>query len=296
MDIRVAAELDRAALHQLWQDTFGDDSTFIDASLDVYAGKGHIYVAHEGEALLSQLLAVPCKIGSFNGVYLYALATTISARGKGIMTKLMKYAEDAEAKQGAVFACLIPANAPLFDYYKTRGYTVTSKLFWQNILVKNEKTKNEALSTDVPNAGLLIDLRQNYATRPYVDFEPERLQIITKDLAQEGFRVFYASCGYALAKKQEDFVLIPEFFVQNGFDEFFYCAIASALNTTNLLISTTKPLDNVLQISGIQKPFALFKSLSDYFVLDTPPYMRFGFEYLTSNINPAEIPPVIINA
>lgn len=279
MEVRLARKTDRAAIHSLWKNTFGDAASFIEDSLDVFAEKEHVYVAAEDDIVLSQLLAVPCKIGADKGIYLYALATAPQARNKGAMTKLMRYAELEEFKNGSVFSVLIPATPSLFNYYKARGYTVTASLYWQaTLLQRSIVTENKAVvSQIVPK--LLQSLREKFCRCLCVSFKQEAFCFVTEDLKKEQFFILYAQNGYAVAKKNEGYIFVPEIFVQKGFETQFIDSMVEALGEGKYVVSSQSSVFSFISNTNHPTPFALLKPFTPkYSAAFNTFYLRFGFE------------------
>lgn len=166
---RTARDSDTAALLSLWNRVFGDDETVAAGGLNQFAGTGNVFVADDNGTPVAMLLAVPCHIGSQRGIYLYALATEPDYRGNGIMSQLMAAAEQHKIHEGAQFSVLIPAEIPLFAYYKKRGYSQRLQL---RVLQQNAKDADGARPTFTPvESNQLTCLRNQYLQGSRVEFD-----------------------------------------------------------------------------------------------------------------------------
>lgn len=119
---RVATPADQPALAALFAESFGDPPAFAGEVIEKFAGPGNVFLAEEQGAPQALLCAVPVTLGGRPGAYYYGLCTAPAARGKGLMTGLMDWAERELKQRGAAFAVLIPAGPPLFGFYAARGF------------------------------------------------------------------------------------------------------------------------------------------------------------------------------
>lgn len=119
---RVAQNADQQALAALFAESFGDPPAFADGVIEKFAGPGNVFLAEENGAPAALLCAVPVTLNGRPGAYYYGLCTAPAARGKGLMTGLMEWAEGELKRRGAAFAALIPAGPALFGFYAARGF------------------------------------------------------------------------------------------------------------------------------------------------------------------------------
>ncbi|MDE5585367.1 MAG: GNAT family N-acetyltransferase, partial [Muribaculaceae bacterium] len=116
---------------ELWRETFHDSSRYIELVFDNYFSQDNIFVRYHENRLIASLLSIPYEFQiltkegektKIKGRYLCGLATHPDYRKRGIMTELMKEAEQAASINGYDLTFLIPADQPLREYYKRRGY------------------------------------------------------------------------------------------------------------------------------------------------------------------------------
>lgn len=273
---RVATAEDRPALAALWQQVFGDDTPFVTACLNVFAGPGNVYLAQdEAGGVQAMLLTVPCRIGFTQGVYLYALATLPAARGKGVMSGLMTFAERRALAGGAQFAALIPANVGLFGYYRNRGYTKDIVFRYASRELRPKLVGLADFSRPSPET--FFRLRERFITAPYIAFPADRQEMILADLYDSGGGIVRATDGYAVFFRQEDRLLVPELFAEDDTQaENLLGALAeqSGLSKAEL---TLPQQGGPFAGQGLLRPAALIKPL-DYAYAHEEVYLRFALD------------------
>lgn len=234
---RKAEAVDAPAIIALWEAVFGDDAATIAHILDAFAGRGNVFVAEGEGTLQASLLAVPCHAGNGNGVYLYALATKPECRGYGVMSGLMKFAEEEARSRGAAFSALIPASDSLFGFYEKRGYKTAS----MRLLGKDAEAKSVAdisFSTLTPEQ--YLGLRGSVFDRIYKNLHPihfslSRTAFILDDLAAEGYGAAVSGAGYAIYHTETSFV--AELAADEVEAERLLCAIAGRTGKSRFLLT-----------------------------------------------------------
>ncbi|MBO5322995.1 MAG: GNAT family N-acetyltransferase [Oscillospiraceae bacterium] len=113
-------------LRQLWKEAFGDS----DAFLDVFFSHGYSprrcrCITDDGQ-VAAALYWFDCSFAGKKIAYLYAVATAVSHRGKGLCRKLMADTHALLANQGYAGAILVPGEGSLFDFYAAMGYETIS--------------------------------------------------------------------------------------------------------------------------------------------------------------------------
>ena len=121
-EFRYSTWEDRAGLTQLWQQAFGDETPFIDAFFETAYAPVRSRVAVEEGRIAGMLFWFECSYRKEKMAYLYAVATDLSFRGKGIATALMKDCERVLKEQGYDGVILSPGSRELFRFYRERGY------------------------------------------------------------------------------------------------------------------------------------------------------------------------------
>lgn len=114
-------------LQALWQLVFEDDAAYTDIFFNtVFRAEDAMVFEKDGEILsMLFLLAVafPTDTGvSYQGRYVYAVATHPKARGKGYCGALLRQSEEEIAARGERFAALHPASETLYGFYRRFGY------------------------------------------------------------------------------------------------------------------------------------------------------------------------------
>lgn len=126
-ECRQALPQERSQTHQLWQTVFGDTPQAQDLFYDLCAPQGPLVLVEDGR-VESMLVLTPVELALSGpdlcrGTYLYALATSPQARGKGCAARLIAYAAQWTREQGLDFVCTVPAEPSLFDFFRRNGFT-----------------------------------------------------------------------------------------------------------------------------------------------------------------------------
>lgn len=279
MQFTTATHQHRPALQALGMQVFGDDADFVNRSLDTLAGAGNVYVALQQDTLIAQLYAVPSFANGTQGHYLYALATAPAARGSGVMTQLMAYAEQQLAAAGSAFCALIPANPPLFAYYAKRGYA-------QPIMLRHLKKDIPPGAPGGPanfsafSAARWLALRAQYISSAYIGFSQARSEMILQDVYDSGGQAAQSQEAYALYYQATGRLIIAESFgLSNAAVEQLAAAIAQ--KTGHICAHFTLPAAfGPFAGQGEARPYALYKPLCAVAQHATPPHLRFGFDEL----------------
>lgn len=121
-EFRSSRGVDRAALTELWQAAFGDESGFIDAFFEAGYAPQRSRVAVENGEIAGMLYWFDCTLGERRLAYIYAVATEKCFRGRGIASGLMEDVHKLLAAQGYDGAVLSPGSESLFRFYGRMGY------------------------------------------------------------------------------------------------------------------------------------------------------------------------------
>lgn len=117
---------DLTQLHTLWKDVFGDEDGYIDLFFSGAYVSSHPFAVVEDGEVQSVLYLLDCALQSgsklYDGYYLYAAATKPQYRRRGLMRSLIEEAKDYMRETKKDFIALVPANAPLYNYYHTFGF------------------------------------------------------------------------------------------------------------------------------------------------------------------------------
>lgn len=126
MKIRTAVKNDKEALFRLWREAFGDGDEVIEHFFDTVIEYENTVVAEiDGEAV-SALYLIPAEISHenklYSAYYVYAAATLKSFRKRGIMAKLLEFADSLAEHRSIDYLFLHPAEEYLYAYYAKNGY------------------------------------------------------------------------------------------------------------------------------------------------------------------------------
>ena len=126
IECRVSDQKEMEELKTLWEIGFGDDRTYIDLFFEYKYKENRTYVLSVDNIIAAMVTAIPVNYVVSEKVYeavmLYAVATRPDERGKGYSTLLMDYVNEDFKNKGFKLSVLVPANKPLIDFYKKRGY------------------------------------------------------------------------------------------------------------------------------------------------------------------------------
>ena len=120
---RPATRQDIPALRLLWKEAFGDSDAYLDSFFSLGFGTHRCRLALEGEELLGALYWFPCSCRGQGLAYIYAVATHVKARGRGVAKELMRNTWAHLETQGYAATILVPGTAELVRFYAKMGYT-----------------------------------------------------------------------------------------------------------------------------------------------------------------------------
>ena len=183
------------SLKKLWIDTFGDTEDYVSLLFD----KGYTPTECFGEIVNGEVVSVLYLLKgyiksdkiNYEGRYLYAAATAVPYRGKGLMAKLIKEAQRYIAEKGITFICLVPADEGLYGFYGRFGFEP---------LMKNYISLSSESGTDIG------DNKENITLEEFVSLRENISDNIFSFGAEEWKYVY--SClryaGYNLIRNSED--------------------------------------------------------------------------------------------
>lgn len=203
MKTRKTNAQDIPALKALWQEAFGDTPSEIDSFFDTLYPSAIGFCAEEGGEILSMLFALPQTIvkdeKQLKSAYLYAIATRKDARGQGLCTALLAFAEKELRKRYFEAVMLSPASEDLARFYEKLGYRAQGRVTKSKTLC--EKAAGQATIIGVQDyAGLRETLLWDTA---HVRFDKAQLSY-----AAAGGEVYCLMAGYdmgcAMTGKDKD--------------------------------------------------------------------------------------------
>lgn len=205
---RKAKEEDRAALAALWNAAFGDEQPYIDFVFHRFAGLEHTWVAEENGEVIASVCAVPVRIKKMSGVYIYGVNTRADLRGRGVMKALLETVHREEKKEGSLFAVLVPADRPLFDYYAALGYET---VFYRRVVRRAIRANLWAVADfDTITAPRLAALREERMACDYISFEKEAHAAMVQDLYTGGATTVETEQGYGVYFTTRDTLVFKE--------------------------------------------------------------------------------------
>ncbi len=109
------------ALRCLWQEAFGDDDAFLDSFFSTAFRQDCCLCVADGAEILCAVYWLDAELEAGKGVYLYALATAKTHRGRGLAHDLLEQTHALLRQRGYVAAILVPGEG-LQAFYSALGY------------------------------------------------------------------------------------------------------------------------------------------------------------------------------
>lgn len=110
------------ALRQLWKQAFGDSDSFLDGFFATGFSFDRCRCLHLDGKLAAALYWFDCRWQGKKVAYIYAVATDISFRGKGLCRALLEDTHRQLQATGYAGATLVPGSKELFALYEKLGY------------------------------------------------------------------------------------------------------------------------------------------------------------------------------
>ncbi len=115
---------EQQACRRLWQEAFpSDERRMIDRFMVRYYKRERLFIKRKGDEIVAMALLVPFATEQGMVGYLYAIATTATARGAGFAAELINEVAVEAHHRGFVALTLIPASEGLRSYYEKQGFT-----------------------------------------------------------------------------------------------------------------------------------------------------------------------------
>ncbi len=241
---------DLPALKAVWHSGFGDsEETMALFFENAYSPDRTRYLRIDGR-IVAALYWFDCLAYGQRIAYLYAIATDAAYRGRGCCRALMEDTHRHLAALGYAGALLVPASAPLFDFYAKLGYRTCSSIGKLSCIGNGEAIdlfpveKNEYAARRralLPHGGVIQ--------------EGENLDYLA---AQYGL---YAGDGFLLAAHREgDTLYVPE--------------LLGAPTIAPAIVSALRAQMGEFRIPGDAAPFAMYLALDQ-----TPPPTYFALAF-----------------
>ena len=128
------------SLINLWHKVFDDEREYIELFFkEAYFDSECFAEIIDGEVISALYLLkciIKCDGKIYQGRYLYAAATLPVYRGKGLMSKLIREAQDYVKGENLDFIALVPANDGLYGYYS--GFDFIEAMYKYKLTIDNK--------------------------------------------------------------------------------------------------------------------------------------------------------------
>lgn len=114
-------------IERLWKEAFGEEKEVTDLFLEQFYNRGRMLYKECDGRLLSMLHIVPFTLQGQKTGYIYAVATDVAERGKGLATSLMHKAVECAREMELDALALIPADDGLRAFYSRLGFIGDAK-------------------------------------------------------------------------------------------------------------------------------------------------------------------------
>lgn len=111
-----------SGLWDLWREAFGDSGEFLEAFFDTAYAPERCLCVTEDAQVIAAVYWFDCTLRGRKVAYVYALATAMRHRGRGIAHKLMDALHQTLTQQNYEGVVLVPGTPSLQDFYKAMGY------------------------------------------------------------------------------------------------------------------------------------------------------------------------------
>jgi len=213
---------DIPALKKIWSDCFHDPEDYIDFYfMSGFKPENTLVYRENGQlcamvTLLPGFLRMEYKRKVLPVYYIYAAATSPERQGRGIMKKLLSFAEEYAKSQGIQALTLVPGSASLFEYYQKLGYS-TVFFYFQAAFSGKELARLPACPvTDQLDFDRFFQMREEFLSGFSASFfwEREELTYIYREAEKTGGKLLNfchnGLQGYAICYKIGNDVIIKE--------------------------------------------------------------------------------------
>ncbi len=207
------------SLKRLWADVFGDSEEYINLLFDYGYLPAECFAEIEKDEVVSALYLLKCSVNiagvDYEGRYLYAAATSVSHRGKGLMAKLILEAQKYIRDEGISFIALVPANEGLYGYYGKFGF----ETLMSNFSAVTENSGNLACDEEITEIDEFISMRKICAPA-FLDYAGDTYKYALSCLKFAGYKIFRNSTdSYFIINKDRteilEYVSSEENFIEN---------------------------------------------------------------------------------
>lgn len=266
MELRFAKPTDQPTLYAIWQEAFGDDIQTIDAFFSTCFSLENTLVAAQDGVPVSVLYLLPATLQmqetAYSAAYIYAAATAQTARGQGVMTALLTFAETVAKQRQIDCLFLVPADAHLRAYYGQRGF---QSAFSNAVWTLSAAEANCHAASDVP---LLPVTAENWQrVRAQVLREtvhmawPQAVLTLALDFFKRfGQTLLLTEQGFAVCASGKDGVTVSEFCCNPAGTAALLGALVQAFPSTKYTLCA--PVHHALPQGAELQPTAMLSPVS----------------------------------
>lgn len=127
IEVRLAQRGEIVRQKEIWKRCFGDADSFIDFYYDNrYKEEDTAVLLTKGQ-ISAMLTQIPIRVMTpdhqrLNAAMFYAIATHPDSQHKGFATQIIDYSNQYLGQSQKELSVLVPAEKPLFDFYRKLGY------------------------------------------------------------------------------------------------------------------------------------------------------------------------------
>lgn len=115
-------------LWDLWREAFGDSGEFLEAFFETAYSPDRCLCATENGTVAAAVYWFNCTCRGRQIAYIYALATAMEYRGRGIAHRLMETVHQTLEQQGYEGIILVPGTQALRGFYEAMGYRTCCRI------------------------------------------------------------------------------------------------------------------------------------------------------------------------
>ncbi len=254
-EIRTAKPDDYEELKKLWALCFDDERDVIDNFFDKTVTHENVVATFEGDRAVNAMYLLESEIkiknAKYNALYIYAVCTRPSYRGKGIMREAFSFLESLVSSRNINYIFLVPASDSLFKMYEKLGFK-TGFTYNEEVFYKND-------SVLVNNVNSVLSYKHYLKSR-----ESFLGEIPLATLKEKGFNSFYSpvgntvmclcnNSGYAVYETENGKVTVHELFGDK------ISLINAVFNLSGKdAVTLRKPTEN-----GFGVPFGMYRAFGN---------------------------------
>ncbi len=275
-----AENYDTDKLKQVYKICFNDEDEYMDFFYDKTFNLTETFAALDEEKVISMATTFFVELNAYDkkykGIYLYAVSTLPSHRGKGLMRKVEEYIKNYYKNQDYDFICLVPTNESLIGMYGKLGYDVVLKLGFKTIKKSDICDDSVYSEISVMTKDEFITERKRYLStlNSYIEFDETLYDYIYDELIFDEFDIIQIknefATGYIICKKYDKKLYIKEMTVSKESFNLAINEIFTRYDVDTVDIRVGKDYSQDLDI----KPYAMFKALNKELLLLTDAYIN----------------------